>query len=343
MHTKSQRGFTLLELMIALTVGLLLIGGTVTMIRGSSNSLKRHENNADMVSAIRLASNTIRHDIQSAGYFGRTRFAGDIAGRLNDSSPIPTVGSDCYTGFYSDIQRYIYASNNTNPFAATCLSAVGYVANTDVLVVRYATESNLTATTATSALNNNKLYVYSNPMGGELFRGSNPPALNQYPYAGDFSADIGKRFYEVVTYVYFIGAMADANGDTIQGLYRLAPSGASGSPFVAELVSSEITNLQVRFGVDDCDPQALIGSNVCDGQIDLYSAGGNISATTPDYGLVSRIISTSVAFTSLSSNIQGADSLSTTGYRLRGQTIRESNAAMFQGTTFQIRNTEEIF
>lgn len=345
MHNKNQRGFTLLELMIALTVGLVLIGGTVAMMRNSGNSLKRHENNADMVSAIRLASNTLQHDIQSAGYFGRTRFAGDITGRLNDANPLPNLGGDCYSGFYADIQRYIFASDNTNPFATTCLSDVGYKANTDVLVVRYATDRDLTASTSTGSLNANKLYVYSNPTGGELFRGNSPPALNQYPYAGTFEEDIGKRFYELVTYVYFIGEMDDASGQSITGLYRLAPSDASGAPFVPELVSSDITDLQVQFGLDDCDPQALLGSSVCDGQIDEYKKGWDIAigSDTPSYDDVSRIISTSVAFTSLSSRVQGADEMGTKTYTLRGQNIASSPAAMFQGNTFQVRNSEEIF
>lgn len=341
MHKSTQRGFTLLELMISLTVGLLLIGGTVAMMRNSGNSLNRHETNADMVSAIRLATNTVRHGIHSAGYFGRTRFSGDIVGRLNDSNPLPDPGNDCYPLFYADIQKYIAASDDNNPFATTCLQNVGYKAGTDVLIVRYAKEGSLTATTPVGNLEANGIYIYSNPTGGEIFRGNTPPIIDPFPHDGDFEPDIGKRFYEMVTYVYFIGKVPSIGQD---GLYRLAPS-LGLNPFEPELISSDIQDLQVLFGMDDCDPDLLLGPDICDGAIDEYVAGNlSVTAATPTYGDVSRVLSASVAFTALSEDkIKGAAALTDVVHKLRDTSINASPRAMFQASTFQVRNSEEIF
>ena len=343
-HNK-QQGFTLLELMISLTVGLLLIAGTVTMMGNSSTALKRHEINADMTSAIRLASNLIQHDVQSAGYFGRTRYPGDITGRLNDTNPLPNIGGDCDTGFYADIQRYVYASNDINPFASSCLQNVGYLAGTDVLVVKYAKEdANLTAATPVGALDADTLYVYSNPTGGELFRGNNPPALNPTPYAGAFAPNIQKRFYEVLTHVYFIGNPPDDDLDA-NALYRLEMDLGSGTPFTPQLISTDIVNLQVRFGVENCTVGSIGGSTACQGIVDDYVDGDalELSGTVPSYEAVIKIRTVSVAFTALSDRIQGADAMTTRTHNLRGMNITASNAALFQGTTFHVRNSENIF
>ncbi len=344
MKKKQQCGFTLLELMIALSVGVLLIGGTVTMMANSGDALKRNEINSDMVSAIRLASNTIRHDVQSAGYFGRTRYPGDITGRTNDADPLPNLTGDCAAGFYTDIQRYIYASNGTNPFSATCIPAsYHYVAGTDVLVVRYARENGITGATALSSLNDNALYVYGNPTGGELFRGNTPPSTSSTPYSGNFDSNIRKRAYEIVTHVYFVGRES-ATGPS--SLYRLEPSMASGAPFVRQLISSDIEDLQVVFGVDNCNPDNIIGANVCDGTVDMYvdpdNATFQMASDQPIYSSVPRILSTAVSFTALSDRIEGSGSMGNKDHWLKGLSMSSSTASIFQAETFHVRNSEEI-
>lgn len=344
-HKHSQNGFTLLELMISLTIGLLLIGGAVAMMKGSSTALLRNEINADMVSAIRLANNTIRHDIQSAGYFGRTRFPTEITGRTDDLNPLPNIAGDCSGGFYADIRRYVYASNDDNPFATTCLSNVNYAAGTDVLVVRHAIDGKLGGT-AVGALDANTLYLYSNPAGGELFMGNSPPPIDPFPYAGQFSADIGKRFYQAVTSVYFVGNPPASNGGMGAGLYRLSLSPSASGPFsTPQLISTEIGNLQVMFGIEDCSTTALVGPNVCDGDIDQYVDGSGLDLTgsLPSYNAVRRIRTVSAAFTSLSGRIKGADQMGTKTHSLRGVDVSAWLPATFQATTYHVRNSEEIF
>lgn len=347
MRNSKQQGFTLLELMIALTVGLLLIAGTVTMMGNSSGALKRHEINADMTSAIRLANNLLQHDIQSAGYFGRTRYPADISGRLSSANPLPNIGSDCYTGFYADIQRYIYASENSNPFSTTCLkdADVAYKDGTDVLVVRYAEDSNLLGTVV-GDLDPDKIYVYSNPTGGELFRGNNPPALNPTPYVGDFEGNIEKRFYEVVTYVYFIGNPPDDNLDE-DALYRLELGLDAGNPFDPVLISTDIVDLQIRLGMEKCTVGSIGGSSACEGVIDDYYAGDdselNLSGNLPAYEAVTRIRAVSIGLTAESDRIQGAEFMGTKNNSMRGETVKTSIAAMFRSTDFQVRNSENIF
>ncbi|MGB0866956.1 MAG: PilW family protein [Granulosicoccaceae bacterium] len=348
MKNMRQQGFTLLELMIALTVGLLLIAGTVTMMGNSSNALKRHETNADMTSALRVSNETLRDNIQAAGYFGRTRFAGDIEGRTNSSGALPSISGDCYAGFYADLERYVFASDDVNPFPTTCLTdaIANYADGTDVLVVRFAKEEGLTGASGTAALDANSVYIFGNPTGGEVFRGNNPPSIVRIPYAGTYDPDIQKRLYELKTYVYFIGNPPFDDADINENaLYRLSLNLSGSTPFDVELVSTDITDLQVSFGIENCVLGSLGGTNACDGSIDSYVTGGglNIISGLPTSESIARIRTTSVGITSLSERITGAEFMSTKAHRHRDQVVRTSVAALFRSTTFQVRNSESIF
>lgn len=339
--TTPQQGFTLLELMIALTVGVMLIGGTVSMIRNSSGALKRNETNAEMVSAIRQASKNIQSGIQMAGYFGRTRYPGDVLGRKNDTSPLPNLSGDCEAGFYIDIQVPIYVIDDAefNPFSSTCMSASEHKADTDILVVRHAIDKGTTLAT----LDANKLYVLGNPTGGQLFIGNSPPSIGAFPYAGNFRPEIGKKIYEVVTHIYYVKDTAGTQND---GLYRLELSSVSGTPYTEQRITTDIVNLQIQLGTETCDPSAGFGPNICVGRVDNYQTGSfltNTSASTSIYSRASTIRTVSVAFTALSSQVKGVDSLSKVTYSLRDEDVEESSASVFQASTYQIRNSENVF
>jgi len=82
---KKQAGFTLIEIMIALLIGLIIIAATITIyistIKGSSDTLNSARLNHDLESAMSLMVN----DIRRAGYWGRA-----IAGADSSTNPFTT-------------------------------------------------------------------------------------------------------------------------------------------------------------------------------------------------------------------------------------------------------------
>ncbi|MDD5412107.1 MAG: prepilin-type N-terminal cleavage/methylation domain-containing protein [Methylobacter sp.] len=74
---KKQSGFTLIEIMIALLIGLIVIAATVTIyistVKGSSDTLKSARLNHDLESAMSLIVN----DIRRAGFWGGARAGAD--------------------------------------------------------------------------------------------------------------------------------------------------------------------------------------------------------------------------------------------------------------------------
>ncbi len=69
MATK-QQGFTLVELMIAMTIGLILLGGVITILTSSQQVYRVNDALARMQENARYAFQVLSRDIRMAGYFG---------------------------------------------------------------------------------------------------------------------------------------------------------------------------------------------------------------------------------------------------------------------------------
>lgn len=66
----SQRGLTLVELMISLTLGLVLLAGIGTLFVYTNRSNRQNEMLASMQDQARFALSTLSRDLSMAGYWG---------------------------------------------------------------------------------------------------------------------------------------------------------------------------------------------------------------------------------------------------------------------------------
>ncbi len=67
-HHQHQQGFSLVEIMVAMTLGLVLLGGTITLYASSKNSYRLQENIAGMQENARFAIHALRRDVEMAGF-----------------------------------------------------------------------------------------------------------------------------------------------------------------------------------------------------------------------------------------------------------------------------------
>lgn len=63
-----QQGFSLVEIMVAMVLGLVLLGGTITIYASSKDSYRLQDNIAGMQENARFALYAIRRDVEMAGY-----------------------------------------------------------------------------------------------------------------------------------------------------------------------------------------------------------------------------------------------------------------------------------
>lgn len=81
-----QKGLSLIELMIAITLGLVLMGGVIQMFLSSRQVFTTQQAMARIQESGRLAMEFMARDIRMAGYMGcMTRTTGEITNTLNDS------------------------------------------------------------------------------------------------------------------------------------------------------------------------------------------------------------------------------------------------------------------
>lgn len=246
-NKKQSYGFSLIELMVAMVVGLVIISGAFSLHSTTRKTQQVSEAQMDMVADARFAIEMIGYDLRHAGVWGGTNRAGLVDCRYRGSAgasctatsagearPV-ALGSDCAEGWYYDLDVAVFASNDSNPFSGTCIPAAeGYVAASDVLQIRYAEATPPTALLASQA------YVRSHFNGGRIFIGTTQPVLDSF--------DTSSNNHELHAYAYYVSNFTDAAGDGIPSLRRAAL--INGPAIQNQTLISGVTDLQVQFGLD---------------------------------------------------------------------------------------------
>ncbi|MDO8369752.1 MAG: PilW family protein [Candidatus Nitrotoga sp.] len=228
---RGERGFTLVEFMVASTIALLILVSVSAIFVSSMSSEITNASASEISTNGRYAIEILRRDLLHAGYRGLT-----WAPPSNPTTAIGAVTGDCSTGFSINLSQGVWGSNDSNPFSATCIPSANYSIG-DVLVVRHAA---LTIT----PLEPNKLYVRSAYERGEVFMASSPPSSPQPPlFTQTPNVD-----YALESTVYYVSPFSSSSTETpqIPGLFRLALS--AGPALTPTLMASNVEDMQIQYG-----------------------------------------------------------------------------------------------
>lgn len=226
-------GFTLVEMMIALTISLFIVGALIVVVLGGSATSATRERASELQTSGRFAVEQIRRDLLHAGYLGISSLFFPDAG----ISPAITVGNVCDASNVGRLSQRIWGADDSNPYAASCIPAANY-ARGDVLVIRA-----LNPSAAVAPFAANVAYYRSSYEGGQPFVGPTPP---DFTGSNKFPPYIDYRIDETVYYISPFTTSA-AENPQVPALYRLRLG--AGPAMVPELVASGVENLQLRFGV----------------------------------------------------------------------------------------------
>lgn len=124
-----QRGFTLIELMIALVLGLIVIGGVISVLLSNQQTYRSNQALSQVQDGSRTAFEFLARDIRQAGLTGCGNLT-RVANVLNNS---PASGGT--TDWWADFSNAIhgYGGNQTDPAVNTGTGTGERVANTDSL------------------------------------------------------------------------------------------------------------------------------------------------------------------------------------------------------------------
>lgn len=223
------RGFSLIELMVAVTIGLLIVAAMLANLQVSSASNRTNARVAEFQTNGRYAVDFLRRELQHAGYAGVSWV------NLTDLGTTGTTDYGCGAGFAANIAQPIFGSNDSNPYSGSCIPSDNY-ARGDILVLRRAGLDVIPAATALSA---NTLYFRSEYVRGSVFLGPTRPASLQTPVED----------HVVETDVYYISPWTNSSTENpkIPALYRMTLG--AGPAMTAQLIASGIENMQIQYGV----------------------------------------------------------------------------------------------
>ena len=228
-----ERGFSLVEMMVSITIGLMIVAALVGVLTSNSRSSKTNERTAELQSNGRYALDHLKRELRHAGYRGYTW--------AEPTTPPTTPGAvtggvtECGgagSGFVQNIRQGIWGANDSNPFSGDCIGS-GYLQG-DVLVIRRVDSQ------PAAILAANTFYFRSTYSNGEVFQGVAVPAtVTGTPIAS----------FELQEYVYYIGS--DDNDATVPALRRVTLQ--SDGSMADELVVSGIEHMQMQYGIATTD------------------------------------------------------------------------------------------
>lgn len=251
-------GFSLIELMVAVSISLVLLVGLIQIFISSKRSYNIQDSIARMQENGRYAVELLSSNLRSAGYIGGNADVTTINSTLGLATPDGNCVSNNDGQWGRMIARGVFGINDAltgynciTPTASTPQN--GQYLNGDVLTIRYTTPVNLEPDEPISKRGYGRgYYLKSSPMDGQLqLVNSTTADIDSFFLA---LTDNPVSYNKVEAYTYYSGfQQADCNGNAtpVPTLYRLALS-TNGTPQQQEMVRG-VENLQVQYGIDDND------------------------------------------------------------------------------------------
>ena len=246
-YQSKQTGFSLIELMIAMLLGLLIMAGLVNLFLQSKRSFNQNESIARMQEDARFALDTIVTDLSMAGML-----ADMLTPQGMGFDTTLAIGVDCgpggfpnwafsminLAGDYAAIEAVDNATDASAGAAHTCLAVGDVKPGTDILTIKRV------AGRAQPVPEAGRVYLRTNGTAGLLFTepvSAAPPVIVPIPF----------QDWEYLPVIYYVQNYAFAPGDGMPTLCRkvLSPVGPASS-MTTDCLARGVEDLQIEYGID---------------------------------------------------------------------------------------------
>lgn len=290
-----QRGLSLVELMVAMTIGLMVVVTIGYVYLGAARVFRSLDAASRIQDNVRYAFERISYDVRMAGFTGcsfRTRanvlnppadwshglFEGAVVGYESGVSTYPSdVGGvlrgDALSLVLADNSReYIVASHNP-PSAQFQLTANHDLKQGELLVVTDCSHAALFQ--MTNVNNNNNIATVNHNTGnattpGNCTKGFGLPVDCTNPNGTAYEFPPGSRILRLKAYTYYIGT--NAAGEPALFRRALGTSGVNATTTADEVIDG-IEDMQILLGVDT--------SPTADGVVDTYTTADQVPTLAP--------------------------------------------------------------
>lgn len=237
-------GMSLPELMIAMALGLIIVGGMATLFVESRRNFSQDEIIATMQQEGRFAMNELQREVSMAGFWG-PMLAGTLLG--NDA----TLAGVAFTEYESPIlaldnaagaQAFDWSVNLDDLVPTSDAISIRRVEGVRTSDTTADTLAELGIAAAEDALDANAYYLQTNGTVGVMLPGSAAPnSAVPTPY----------EYWEYAATIWYVRSYCRA-GDNIPSLVRRYWDSDTAS-VETDCMAQGIENMQVEFGLDDDD------------------------------------------------------------------------------------------
>ena len=252
------RGFTLVEWLVAMLLGLFLLAGVFTVFVMSRSSSEDAFDQSELQENGRLAIRLISQDIKWAGFFGAyTGQSTQVGSSLSLSAgSIVPASSDCL-----DERSVGSLPSNAGPIRGlwvsrvsttkglagfACILAADRVENSDVISIKRLVGRPIPAS---EGLDTNRFYMAANSQEARIIKGSETRPL--------FAANNESHIWEYQHYIYYL-----SQEDGVPVLRKRYLTVNGGSALIGGAMAEGVEHMVLMYGVDD--------SLIPDGRIDRY-------------------------------------------------------------------------
>ena len=248
----SERGLSLVELMVALTIGAVLIFGATQVYINSRKSYGVNESVARLQETARYAMSVIEPDVRMSNFWGLLKGAAVIANQARQIiDPVAAVAAGapaniCGRNFATDLSTNLQGDNNSYVLSATraagCDNLIDVVTGAAWPTTAMATADTLTVRRASvfpSPATAGVLQVCTSRIAGRMI--SDGSACTALP--------AGQRDNLIVN-TYYIDRNS-AQAPNLPALRRKVLSSAGGAPvFLDQEIIPGVEDMQIQFGID---------------------------------------------------------------------------------------------
>lgn len=261
------RGFSLVEFMIAMTIGLFMVAGLVYLISETSRSRAEIERSSRQIENGRYAIDRLTEDLRHAGFFSEYF---SVPGPTESGFPASsTAAAPCAktiatlpTGMPLAVQAY-NSGGSTLHSDLSCISASDYQPDTDILVIRRASTSSVAKSSTLAA---NQAYIQTTPAAYKLDIGANKAtAFTLTLPTANTTATMDAPLHRYIVRIYFVSkcnvpasgatcnGVSDDGGTPIPTLKMLelgVDASGAGPEFQKLAIAEGIEHLRLDFGID---------------------------------------------------------------------------------------------
>ncbi|VAW88330.1 hypothetical protein MNBD_GAMMA16-679 [hydrothermal vent metagenome] len=267
---KKMQGLSLIELMVATTIGLLLTSAIIGLFASSKRAHSDSMDRGIMYENGRYAISVLSNELRLTEFWGETR-ASDIV----NSAGLNAIVSDC-TGNAAgyDIGNSLWGLTTASATITTCITDAK--TGTDAFVIKHVAAT----PTLVASLESTRTYLMANEFLGVLFDGADTPP-STVP-GGDVP---GGQAWEYTSTLYYI---REQSGE-VPALYRKKLTGNTWG--ASEEIANGIENMRLLYGVDtDLDgvadkydnATAASWANVVAARVYLLMRSEKASSFSPD-------------------------------------------------------------